>query len=80
MHLPVVVNASGEKLSKQTLATPVAISNPAETLIQVLNFLQQNPPAKLADNGGNAVLDWAIQHWDVAKLQGVSTLPYSTYL
>jgi glutamyl-Q tRNA(Asp) synthetase len=75
MHLPVAVNAAGEKLSKQTLAAPVDISKPAETLMRVLNFLQQKPPGKLADDGVEAVLDWAIQHWDATQLRGLGAQP-----
>lgn len=80
MHLPVAINESGEKLSKQTLAAPVDISKPAETLMRVLNFLKQNPPAKLADDGVEALLDWGIQHWDTTILKGVSALPSATTL
>jgi glutamyl-Q tRNA(Asp) synthetase len=74
MHLPVAVNESGEKLSKQTLAAPVKILRAATTLISVLNFLQQQPPAELADCDVNTVLDWAIQHWDGKKLIGFQSL------
>jgi len=74
MHLPVVVNAAGEKLSKQTLATPVDVSQPAATLIRVLDFLQQQPPAELAKRDVRTVLDWAVKHWDAKKLQGMKTL------
>lgn len=74
MHLPVVVNAAGEKLSKQTLATPVDVSQPAATLIRVLDFLQQQPPAELAKHDVRTVLDWAVKHWDAKKLQGMKTL------
>ena len=40
MHLPIAVNESGEKLSKQTLAAPVDETHPVATLLRVLNFLQ----------------------------------------
>ncbi len=45
MHLPVVVNARGEKLSKQTHAAPVAISDTVSQLIMAIRFLGQTPPA-----------------------------------
>ncbi|KAF0201446.1 MAG: glutamyl-Q tRNA(Asp) [Gallionellaceae bacterium] len=75
MHLPVAVNAAGEKLSKQTLAAPVDTSQPVVTLLRVLNFLQQQPPASLADSDLTTVRDWAIQNWDTAKLRGIQRLP-----
>lgn len=77
MHLPVAVNEAGEKLSKQTLAAPVNALRPAETLLHVLKFLQQHPPARLADYDAKAVLDWAIENWNTTKIQGIRTLPVS---
>ncbi len=75
MHLPVAVNAAGEKLSKQTLAAPVNTAQPVATLLRVLDFLRQQPPAALADSDVGGVLAWAVQHWDAAKLRGIQTLP-----
>ncbi len=74
MHLPVAVNEAGEKLSKQTLAVPVDTSQPVSTLIRVLDFLRQHPPSKLATKDVKSVLDWAVQNWDVTKLQGVKSI------
>ncbi len=73
-HLPVAVNEAGEKLSKQTLAAPVDVSNPVNTLIRVLGFLRQQPPENLANKDVGTVLDWAIQNWDAQKLQGVKSI------
>ncbi len=75
MHLPVAVNAAGEKLSKQTLAAPVDTSQTVTTLLRVLDFLQQQAPAKLVDCNVLTILNWAIQHWDAAKLRGMNNLP-----
>jgi glutamyl-Q tRNA(Asp) synthetase len=49
MHLPVAVNEAGEKLSKQTLATPVNESQVVLTLLRVLDFLQLQPNSELTD-------------------------------
>lgn len=75
MHLPVAVNAAGEKLSKQTLAAPVDVSHPVATLTRVLDFLQQRPPENTAASSVTTLLDWAITHWDAEKLRGRHTLP-----
>lgn len=75
MHLPVAVNESGEKLSKQTLAAPVDETHPVRTLLRALNFLQQRPSAELAEYEVKAVLEWAIANWDATKIQGIRTLP-----
>jgi glutamyl-Q tRNA(Asp) synthetase len=77
MHLPVAVNDVGEKLSKQTLAAPVDDSHAVATLVRVLDFLQQRPPADLAGGDVGTVLDWAVENWDAARLRGIHTLPAS---
>ena len=46
-HVPVAVNAQGEKLSKQTLAQPISINAAAQQLFNALSFLGQNPPKEL---------------------------------
>jgi len=56
MHLPVVTNAKGEKLSKQTFAAPVAQFNVLFQLVSALRFLGQNPPEELLD--GNLETFW----------------------
>src|SRR5687767_2161303 len=47
-HLPVAVNAAGEKLSKQTFAASLDASRPLPALVAALSFLGQEPPAELA--------------------------------
>jgi glutamyl-Q tRNA(Asp) synthetase len=77
MHLPVAVNEAGEKLSKQTLATPVDVSQPVSTLLRVLDFLKQQPPAELSDSDVTTLLAWAVRNWDAEKLQGIKTLSHA---
>lgn len=74
LHVPVAVNARGEKLSKQTGAAPVAQDRPAMTLVAVLKFLGQRPPAELCDANLDALWQWAISHWDAARLPRVRKL------
>ena len=44
LHVPAALNTQGEKLSKQTMAEPLARTNPVPALWQVLAFLGQCPP------------------------------------
>jgi glutamyl-Q tRNA(Asp) synthetase len=74
MHLPVAVNAAGEKLSKQTLAAPVDAAHPAETLWRVLTFLRQEPPPQLARELPE-LLAWAVENWRPERLRGLKALP-----
>jgi len=62
-HLPLAVNAAGEKLSKQTLALPLDDANPAPALWRALAFLGQQPPAKLISSSPAEIWDWAVPRW-----------------
>jgi len=74
MHLPVVVNAQGEKLSKQTLARPVETENAAATLFDALVLLRQQPPAELRLGSIDHILTWATSNWDIAPLMNCRQL------
>lgn len=63
MHLPVVVNTQGEKLSKQTRATPVAPVDPVSQLIKAVRFLGQEPPAELIESNIVSFWKWARKNW-----------------
>ncbi|MGC2518640.1 MAG: tRNA glutamyl-Q(34) synthetase GluQRS [Burkholderiales bacterium] len=75
LHLPVAVNARGEKLSKQTLATALDPGAAVPTLLQTLSFLNQQPPAALALGTLREVWRWAIAHWDSGKAPRETALP-----
>ena len=68
MHLPVVVNEQGEKLSKQTLARPVEKNSATSTLFNALAFLRQQPPAELQHDSSEQILVWAISNWRIDTL------------
>ena len=70
MHLPVAVNAQGEKLSKQTLARPVGKDDPASLLYKSLEYLHQQPPVDFQSGNVEQILDWAVAHWQPERLSG----------
>jgi len=74
MHLPIAVNAQGEKLSKQTLAPAIKTDDVIATLIAVLEFLQQQPPAELRLGSVEEVLAWAIKNWQPRRMKGCKLL------
>lgn len=74
-HLPVVVNAAGEKLSKQTLAEPLDDNNPVPALWQALDFLGQLPPRELRDGGLAELWLWAVRNWSLARVPKQRTAP-----
>lgn len=68
LHLPVALNAAGEKLSKQTLAAPLDARHASIELWRALDFLQQQPPAELAQEAPRTILAWGVRHWDRNKV------------
>jgi glutamyl-Q tRNA(Asp) synthetase len=67
-HLPVAVNAAGEKLSKQTRAAPVDASRPGPALFAALDFLGQRPPPELSGASPDELWAWAMSHWRLDRV------------
>lgn len=67
-HLPVATNIAGEKLSKQTLARPLELAQPASALWQALDFLGQQPPLALAGENLAELWKWAVAHWHIEHI------------
>ena len=74
-HLPVAVNAQGEKLSKQTLARPINSREPSPQLLQALRFLGQRPPPTLERCGLPQTWQWAIANWQSRLVPAVRAIP-----
>lgn len=68
-HIPVVLNAQGEKLSKQTQAAAVDDRQPATQLWQALDFLQQSPPAAIRNAPLADIWQWADQNWQLSRIK-----------
>jgi glutamyl-Q tRNA(Asp) synthetase len=64
LHLPVAVNAAGEKLGKQTCAAAVPVHERIATILAVLRFLHQPVPADATSLGVRGLLDLAARQWD----------------
>lgn len=64
-HVPLVVNAAGQKLSKQTLALALPESGRGAVLAEALVALGHAPPAELQGAGSVALLQWASAHWQI---------------
>jgi glutamyl-Q tRNA(Asp) synthetase len=67
-HVPVAVNAAGEKLSKQTRAAAVDYAQPMTALLAAARFLGQQPPDALRNAGIKQFWDWAISNWRVDRV------------
>lgn len=68
MHLPLVTNTQGEKLSKQTRAAAIDLSNPVAQLVSALEFLGQNPPAEMIESSLTSFWQWSLANWTLQKI------------
>jgi len=73
LHVPVAINAAGEKLSKQTRAAALP-ETPMPTLLAAWRFLGQAPPADTSADVGE-FWRWAHASWKVSLLPPVPMLP-----
>jgi glutamyl-Q tRNA(Asp) synthetase len=68
LHLPVAINARGEKLSKQTQAADAIEAD----LPNAIRFLGMDPPALLASR---ELLEWGTRNWDPSRISRARSLP-----
>ncbi|MGL5991043.1 MAG: tRNA glutamyl-Q(34) synthetase GluQRS [Plesiomonas sp.] len=74
LHLPLAMNADGNKLSKQNHATPINRAQPKHTLARALRFLGQPLPESWQDATVDQLLSWAVSHWCVQNIPQENTL------
>lgn len=72
-HLPVVVNAAGEKLSKQSFAAPLDAARPLPAIVAALNFLGQHPPRAFARATIRELWDWALKNWKLERVPRIAS-------
>lgn len=65
-HLPVLTNAAGEKLSKQTLAPAIDAANVVSQLRQALAWLGHLVPADVQTR--DEIWQWARQNWQLGRV------------
>ena len=73
MHVPLVVNASGLKLSKSADAPGLAAASPTLQVVAALEILGQRPPGVLRTATADEVLAWAVSNWHPARFAGVAS-------
>ncbi|MCB1760173.1 MAG: tRNA glutamyl-Q(34) synthetase GluQRS [Gammaproteobacteria bacterium] len=67
-HLPLVVDETGRKLSKQSQDLPVDGSKPIPALLEAMRFLNQ-PLAEAHPATPAEFWQWSIAHWDIARIE-----------
>ncbi len=73
-HIPVVLNAQGEKLSKQTQAQPINPQNATTEIFHALQHLGQNPPAELKMTAPRDLWQWAYMNWSFKQISNQTSL------
>ncbi len=63
LHIPVILNDQGQKLSKQTHAPAIDDGVPAQNLFRALLALGQNPPTALQNSSVESLLEWGQENW-----------------
>lgn len=79
-HVPIIVNKSGQKLSKQHFAEPVNSARRQSILHATLQCLGQQPPDKNRYLEVKDQLDWAIEHWDIQAVPKLATMRQDSIL
>ncbi len=74
-HLPLAVDATGNKISKSEGANRVDTKNRESLLLQALQFLGQQPPAELATGKIADIWSWAIAHWQADHIPATTVKP-----
>ena len=69
-HVPVVVNADGQKLSKQTGAAPIERRDRHAVAADVLELLGARIPAELLGASPRELWQWATATWRINGLRG----------
>lgn len=75
-HTPLILANDGQKLSKQTFAKAVSVTedNVRKQLVTLLIILQQKPPKDLIYNEIDDIIEWGIMNWKIDKVPKVLSL------
>jgi glutamyl-Q tRNA(Asp) synthetase len=74
LHVPVALDAHGDKLSKQTRAPQLSRDRPVDELLRAWRFLDQ-PPLPQVPESTEGFWRFAAEHWDTSRLPPVPMLP-----
>lgn len=75
MHIPIITNDQGEKLSKQTHAPALDKLHARTMLYNTLIDLGQEPPKRLQWQSLMSIWEWALLHWQPEQIPAVPSIP-----
>lgn len=70
-HVPLAMQANGQKLSKQNHAKAIDGKLASRNLWQGLAFLGQKPTADLTSASASELLEWALHNWQRSAVSGL---------
>ena len=76
MHIPIITNDQGEKLSKQTYAPALNKYHARTMLYNALIDLGQEPPRYLQWRSLQSIWEWAMLNWRTERIPAVPSIPY----
>jgi len=68
LHVPLMLDQRGRKLSKSEGATELDPAWPATSLCRALDHLGQQPPLELSQAGIADIWQWSLENWDIGKI------------
>lgn len=74
LHIPLMINSTGQKLSKQTGAAALDKSKAPQQLCTALSALGLNPDAALNTATPHEIWRWAIANWDLSLLNNIDKI------
>ncbi len=77
-HLPLVLEPDGRKLAKSRRSVSITGLEPAAALGMALTLLRHEPPPDHPRWSPTRLWEWAIAHWDPAKLRGLTEVRIGT--
>lgn len=74
-HLPLIVEPRDGKLSKSRRSLALDPALAGSQLYQSLTLLRQDPPPELKVERPKVIVEWAVQNWNLDRVQGVKEVP-----
>lgn len=75
-HLPLAVDATGDKLSKQTHAPPLDKKHRVQQLVSAMAFLGQRPEPGLQHASLTTFWQWARENWHISRVPAKAQIPH----
>lgn len=77
MHIPIITDDLGSKLSKQTFAPALSKRHARSYLIKALEDLGQEPPQASRWWTLATIWQWAIDHWQATRIPKVNSIKFN---